>query len=727
VQLIDRIARSLISISGISIICAVLGIGLFLILEILPLFHGARIQEGLQQPIMKDGRALAVVVDEHQERVMVLGTDASARLFSLADSAGPQARALPGLEGHRVSAVARSLETPTVAIGTEQGDVWIGALGFRTVFDGHRRTPEPFIESEAMVEAVPGHRITRLAYRGADGTGLLASVADETHVVVTRLTSRRPLIGSVQRAQESIALPMEGLGRPTGLLVNGPGTQVLVGTSEGLLARWAAPSGEAAALLEAVPAVPGGAVSAMAFLLGERSVVVGGSDGSVATWSLIRDEASPDGWRLAEIHPFPAHASAVTAVAPSPRDKGFVTVSSDGTARLHYMTSERTLADFSAHAAPAAVEFAPKADGILVADASGTLRHWRLTNPHPEVSWRALFGKIWYEGYERPDHVWQSTGGTDDFESKFSLVPLIFGTLKGTLYALLFAIPLALFGALYCSQFLEKRWRSPIKSTVELMAALPSVVLGFVAGVVLAPLVQRHLVAVLAMPVLVPAVSIAWIVFWRFLPIPTAAPLVRRHEFWVLMAGVLAGTAVAVAAGPAIEGVLFGGNFEAWLLDRTGIRYDQRNALVVGWTMGFAVIPIIFTICEDAFSAVPRHLVGASLACGASAWQTAWRVILPAAGSGVFSAVMVGFGRAVGETMIVLMATGNTPVMDWTAFNGFRALSANIAVEIPEAPYGGTLYRVLFVAALLLFSLTFVVNTVAELIRLRLRRQLQGL
>ena len=88
---------------------------------------------------------------------------------------------------------------------------------------------------------------------------------------------------------------------------------------------------------------------------------------------------------------------------------------------------------------------------------------------------------------------------------------------------------------------------------------------------------------------------------------------------------------------------------------------------------------------------------------------------------------MVGFGRAVGETMIVLMATGNTPVMDWTLFNGFRALSANIAVEIPEAPHGGTLYRILFVAALLLFAITFVVNTAAELIRLRLRSRLKGL
>ena len=139
--------------------------------------------------------------------------------------------------------------------------------------------------------------------------------------------------------------------------------------------------------------------------------------------------------------------------------------------------------------------------------------------------------------------------------------------------------------------------------------------------------------------------------------------------------------------------------------------------------MGFAVIPIIFTISEDALSSVPRHLTAASLALGANKWQTAIRVVLPTASAGIFSAVMIGLGRAVGETMIVLMATGNTPILDWNIFNGFRTLSANIAVEGAEAPHGGTLDRILFLAALILFAVTFLLNTVAELIRQRLRKK----
>ena len=116
-------------------------------------------------------------------------------------------------------------------------------------------------------------------------------------------------------------------------------------------------------------------------------------------------------------------------------------------------------------------------------------------------------------------------------------------------------------------------------------------------------------------------------------------------------------------------------------------------------------------------------LTGAALALGASRWQTVWRVILPSASPGIFAGVMIGFGRAIGETMIVLMATGNTPIMDWSIFNGMRPMSANIAVEIPEAPVGGTLFRVLFLSAVILFLITFVLNTVAEVVRQNLRKK----
>jgi phosphate transport system permease protein len=135
------------------------------------------------------------------------------------------------------------------------------------------------------------------------------------------------------------------------------------------------------------------------------------------------------------------------------------------------------------------------------------------------------------------------------------------------------------------------------------------------------------------------------------------------------------------------------------------------------------VIPTIFSISEDALYSVPKHLTTGSLALGATRWQTMVRVVLLTASPGIFSAVMIGLGRAVGETMIVVMATGNTAIMDLNMFQGFRALSANIAVEMPETEVNSTHYRILFLAALVLFMATFFVNTIAEIVRQRLRNK----
>ena len=303
----------------------------------------------------------------------------------------------------------------------------------------------------------------------------------------------------------------------------------------------------------------------------------------------------------------------------------------------------------------------------------------------------------------------------------------MFGTIKGTFYALLFAIPLGVLGALYTSQFVHPSLRARIKPTVEIMAALPSVVIGFVAGLYLAAVVERNLVGVMLLGIMFPLFGTSGLLVWNVLPRKLRRRVKVGAELLVILPMLLLGGWLAFAIAPFVEIWLFGGDARQWLSTTLGITYDQRNSLVVGVAMGFAVIPIIFTICEDAFGSVPSNLVAASLACGASRWQTAVRVVLPTASPGVFSAIMVGFGRAVGETMIVLMATGNTPVMDWSIFNGFRTLSANVAVEIPEAPEGGTLYRVLFLASALLFVLTFTVNTVAELVRQRLRERYRAL
>jgi phosphate transport system permease protein len=265
-----------------------------------------------------------------------------------------------------------------------------------------------------------------------------------------------------------------------------------------------------------------------------------------------------------------------------------------------------------------------------------------------------------------------------------------------------------------------------VKPTVEVMAALPSVVVGFLAGLWLAPLLENRLVGTLLIPVVVPLIVVVAALIWHQLPRGARQWLAPGWDIALLVPVVAGAIWFCQAIAPVAESVLFAGDFRQWVFSAFGHQVEQRNSIVIGIALGFAVIPIIFTISEDAFSNVPASFRSASFALGASPWQTAWRVILPTASPGVFSATMIGFGRAVGETMIVLMCFGNTPIMSFSPFNGGRPLAANIAVEIPEAPAGGTLYRVLFVTALLLFAITFCVNTAAEIIRQRLRKRYQA-
>jgi phosphate transport system permease protein len=370
---------------------------------------------------------------------------------------------------------------------------------------------------------------------------------------------------------------------------------------------------------------------------------------------------------------------------------------------------------------------APRANALLVEDAAGRLSFWHIDNEHPEISWSSLWGKVWYESYEEPVYAWQSSSASDDFEPKLSITPLVYGTVKAAFYAMLLAMPLAIFGAIYTAYFMAPKMRQVVKPAIETMEALPTVILGFLAGLWLAPLMEDNLPGIFSLLLVVPLGVLIFGFVWQQMP---GAIRHRIPEGWdaaLLVPVVLLLGAASFGLSEPLEAMLFGGDMRSWMSSELGIGFDQRNALVVGLAMGFAVIPTIFSITEDAVFSVPKHLSFGSLALGATPWQTLVRVVILTASPGIFSAVMIGMGRAVGETMIVLMATGNTPVMDFSIFQGMRTLSANIAVEMPEAEVDSTHYRVLFLAALVLFSFTFVFNTLAEIVRQRLRTKYSSL
>jgi phosphate transport system permease protein len=473
--------------------------------------------------------------------------------------------------------------------------------------------------------------------------------------------------------------------------------------------------------LNAVHKLSGYALNDVQLLLGGSTLTVADVSGAMSQWFMIRDQNNH--WALAHIRDFDQQ-DGPQLLAMEHRRRGFATGDAEGNVALFSATAGVQVHQQRLIKTPIQfIAMSPRANAMLVENNTGQLSFWQVDNKHPDTSWKALWHKIWYEGYENPEYIWQSSASSNDFEPKYSLMPLAFGTLKSAFYAMLMATPLAICGAIYTAYFMAPALRRKVKPLIELMEALPTVILGFLAGLWLAPFIETNLASVFTLFVVVPFGTLLFAYLWAQLPKDLGWQLPLGWDVLIIIPVVLALAWLSMPISDALEASLFGGNMRQWVSRDLGINFDQRNALVVGIAMGFAVIPTIFSITEDAIFSVPKHLTQGSLALGATPWQTLTRVVIPTASPGIFSAVMIGMGRAVGETMIVLMATGNTPIMDMNIFEGMRTLAANIAVEMPESEVGGSHFRILFLAALVLFAFTFMVNTLAEVVRQRLRQK----
>ncbi len=520
----------------------------------------------------------------------------------------------------------------------------------------------------------------------------------------------------------------------TAMAFNHDGSRLFVGTEDGRLGRWDfTPEGKVRRHENLIAFGDGRAVTALSSVYGNISLAVGDAAGQLSIWFDVREGEQS---HLRHIRDLWRHGGAVDTIIPSQRDKTLLSCGG-GTASLDYMTNGRHLLTLVSDRPLAQVGYSPRGNSVIGVDQANRLHLWKISCPHADVTLASLFTKVHYEGYDRPEHKWQSSGD----EPKHGLVPIIFGSLKATVYAMLFAMPLALASAIYVSYFTTPGFRRAIKPIVEIMAALPSVVIGFLILLWFAPFLARWLPSFFTSLITVPLAFVLFLSLWQTVRrFDWAKRIEGGYEFLVLAPVLCAGVAAAMALGPRVEDLIFGGDMRQWLFTAgwtqwkpqgfwtalfgsTGVQYEQLNALVVAMGLGFAVIPIIFSLADDALSNIPHSMTAASLALGASRWQTLWRVIVPSASPGIFAAVMVGFGRAVGETMIVFMAAGNTPIIDMSPFNGFRTLAANIAVEMPEAPFGGTLFRLLFLCAVILFCTTFALNTLAEVVRQRLRKR----
>jgi phosphate transport system permease protein len=578
------------------------------------------------------------------------------------------------------------------------------------------------VESTGSVDPLPDLDIVAAIARMSDEGSTVARQTSFNSVHVTKITRSENFLGEVEEEESTRTYTTDFPGTITALTMDESGKNLYVGTDEGYLGWWDVTKPADAALIDVILASRS-PITTLQMVFGDVSIAVGTEAGTVDTFFATSNE---EGYRykLAEIHRVLEATSPIVDIRPTRRDKSLLIRDASGDTHSVHMTSERYLARIPSDTPLKQFGLSTRGDTLVTISDEPGFTLWELHKPHPETNMKTLFSKVWYEKYDEPEYVWQSSASTGDYEAKFSLMPLIFGSFKGTLYAMFFSVPLALFGALYTNQFLRPQVRAIVKPSVEIMASIPSVVIGFLVALWLAPIIEDYIVAFLLALVIIPITSIPFLIIGhRIDGTPLYRKLERGIEFLVAGPVVILGCAISYWLAPGFESVMFDGDFKLWMYENANMRYDQRNAIIIAFGLGFVSIPIIFTITEDALSNLPESLRAASLALGASRWQTAWRVVLPSASPGIFAAIIIGFGRVIGETMIVLMATGNTPIMDWGPFNGMRTLSANIAVEIPEAPVDGTLYRILFLSAALLFLLTFTLNTAAELIRQRLRKK----
>ena len=726
----DHLTRWYVFIGGLAVLGAITLIFFFLGYVVLPLFQGADLnaKQAITPVWMQDaGKPLMLSVEE-QNQVGMRVSDQGMVLFFNAKSGEELSRVnlpLPA-DTHVTSLGEDQPGNPVVVLGLSNGQALVFRHTYKVSYPDGKKTISPAIEypyGEAPVALDPqGRALDHVNLSVNDSTLVLAGSTGAQLHVLSLASEENMMTGEVTNSETRIELPQ--MTEKVKALYIDPRQQwlyVINGRAQAdvFSLRDKSLNGRYKLAEDATTEI-----TASTQLVGGISLILGDSTGSLSQWFMARD---PDGeQRFKHIRSFKMGDSPIVEITAEQRRKGFLALDAAGDIGVFHSTAHRTLLVEKVAEGPGIMALSPRANRVIVEE-GGKLLPLTLKNPHPEVSWSALWSKVWYENYDEPKYVWQSTAANTDFEPKMSLAPLTFGTLKAAFYAMLLAAPLAVAAAIYTAYFMAPSLRRKVKPVIELMEAMPTVILGFFAGLFLAPYVEGHLPGIFSLLMLLPIGILLAGFTWSRLPDSIRLRVPDGWESLILIPVILFIGWLSLYMSPFMEAWFFGGDMRLWISHDLGITYDQRNALVVGLAMGFAVIPNIYSIAEDAVFSVPRGLTLGSLALGATPWQTMTRVVILTASPGIFSALMIGMGRAVGETMIVLMATGNTPVMEMNLLEGLRTLAANVAVEMPESEVGGSHYRVLFLSALVLLLFTFIMNTLAELIRQRLRKKYSSL
>ncbi|MGQ0528688.1 MAG: ABC transporter permease subunit [Panacagrimonas sp.] len=725
----DRLARYLVMVGGLGVIGALLLIFVYLASEVAPLFAGAHVEARKTFAVPGDsGRTLFLAAEEQGEVGMRASDSGQISFFDLYSGELRKTQTLP-LGDRRISHITTVAAERGVLGGVlDDGSVLVFSHDYAITYPNDQRLITPglsYPKGELPLSFMNGPATSFVARDEGDALALVG--ADTQGQVHLKVFEQQTSLFGDSTLTESPLQSFTPTVKPDVLLLDPLLSWLyVIDRAAGKIAFYKLNGSDTPQLIEVQTA--GARITEARYLAGGLSIVVAQDDGKVSQWFPAR-RGEEGQWYLARVREFKVRSgSPVTAIGPELRRRGFAVGDASGQVSMFYATSGSRTYEGQVFAQPIErIAFNPRAQVMLVQSADGQLRVDQVHNEHPEVSLSALWGKVWYESYDESEFLWQSSSASSDFEPKFSLTPLALGTIKGAFYAMIFAIPLAVLGAIFTANFMSPELRQVVKPAVEVLAALPSVILGFLAGLWLAPFVETNLPGVFLTLLLLPLSIPLFGYIWMHMPRALRQRVPAGREAALLMPVIAFVVWMCFLVAHPVEVIFFGGNMQSWMDQTLGISYIQRNSLVVGIAMGVAVVPVIFSIAEDAIFSVPKHLSLGSLALGATAWQTLVGVVLPTASPGIFSAVMIGMGRAVGETMIVLMATGNTAVMDLSMFTGMRTLAANVAVEMPESEVGSTHFRLLFLAGLVLFIFTFFLNTLAEVVRARLRAKYSSL
>lgn len=727
----DRVAKYGVALGGISVILAIVLIFFYLLYVVMPMFQGADIETKAEYQT-EIGQSRYLSMNEYNDVALTVNADGQVRFFEAETGETMLEPKLPLVDSNISTVGAGSNTTGVFAYGYENGQALVFQRDYKVTYpDGTNRVIIPKVEyplGEKSIQVDPqGQALTKLSVQSFDDQTTFAALTADQRIVLKSVIKEEDFLDDTvfTLKEKSSQISLSDVAKITHLRLDIDQRELYLTDDKGFLYYYDVQNIAEPRLIQKVKAVPTSvAITSFEFLTGGISVLVGRSDGQIDQWFPVRDK--DNNYTLHNVRSFAEQTQPITAIAPEQARKGFLALDKSGQLGVYHTTAERTLLVEPLIDEDAVMAISPRANGLISVTPSGQIKLLDIDNEHPDISWHSIWEEVWYESRDKPEYIWQSSSASNDFEPKFSLTPLTFGTIKAAFYAMLVAVPLAIMGAIFTAYFMSPKMRTLVKPTIEIMEALPTVILGFLAGLWLAPLVEGNLPGVFTIIFMLPLMIILTAWGWTKLPRQWRERIPDGWEAAILIPVVLLVGYLSMSFSATLELWLFDGNMPKFLND-IGLDFDQRNSLVVGLVMGFAVIPTIFSITEDAIFGVPKHLTIGSLALGATPWQTMTRVVLLTASPGIFSAVMIGLGRAVGETMIVLMATGNTPIMDFNIFEGFRALSANIAVEMPEAEVNSSHYRVLFLAALVLFMATFVLNTIAEVVRQRLRNKYSSL